>query len=89
MWSRAQRFANAYAFLAVDTLFTLLWFAAFIAVATYNAGGIKDGATDRKIPSDQGNCTTFKYGDESKCKASRGAVGVGIVILYVLSTNRY
>lgn len=81
MWSRAQRFANAYAFLAVDALYTIFWFAAFIAVAMWNSSGIIDGAKERKIPDDQRNCTTFKWGSESKCKVSKSAVGIGVVIL--------
>jgi hypothetical protein len=81
MWSRAQRFASAYAFLAVDALYTILWFAAFIAVAMWNSSGIKEGAQDRKIPDDERNCTTFKWGSESKCNVSKASVGVGVVVL--------
>lgn len=81
-WSRAQRFANAYAFLAVDALYTILWFAAIIAVAMWNRHGIIEGAKDAKVPDDQRNCTTFKYGSESKCSVSKSAVGVGAAILY-------
>ena len=81
MWTRAQRFGNAYAFLAVDALYTLLWFAAFIAVAMWNSGGIRDGGQDKNIPDGQRNCTTFKYGSEGKCNVSRAAVNVGAVIL--------
>ena len=81
MWSRAARFANAYAFLAVDALYTVLWFAAFIAVALWNSSGIKEGAAEKKIPDDERNCTTFKWGSESKCNVSKASVGVGVVIL--------
>jgi hypothetical protein len=84
MWSRAARFANAYAFLAVDALYTVLWFAAFIAVALWNSSGIKQGAKERNIPDNERNCTTFKWGSESKCNVSKASVGVGVVILYVL-----
>ncbi|KAF1832770.1 hypothetical protein BDW02DRAFT_570677 [Decorospora gaudefroyi] len=80
MWSRAQRFASAYAFLAVDALYTILWFAAFIAVAMWNSSGIKKGAEEKKIPADERNCTTFAYGDESKCSVSKAAVGVGVMV---------
>ena len=83
MWSRAQRFASAYAFLAVDALYTILWFAAFISVAVWNAKGIREGAEKAKIPDDQKNCTTFLYGDAAKCAVSKAAVGVGVMVLYV------
>jgi hypothetical protein len=77
MWSRAARFANAYAFFALDAFYTLLWFAAFIAVAVWNSKGIREG-NDNK---DNGNCTTFKFGPEEKCKLSQATVGFGVVIL--------
>jgi hypothetical protein len=81
MWSRAQRFASAYAFLAVDALYTILWFAAFISVAMWNADGIKEGAKKANISDGDRNCTTFIYGDEAKCKVSKAAVGVGVMVL--------
>ena len=81
MWSRAQRFANAYAFLAVDALYTILWFAAFVAVSVWNGHGIVEGAKEKKIPDNERNCTTFKYGSESKCNVSKATVGIGAVVL--------
>lgn len=81
MWSRAARFANAYAFVSLDGLYTILWFAAFISVAMWNANGIKEGAKDKKIDENDGNCTTFKFGPEDKCNLSKATVGMGAVIL--------
>ena len=81
MWSRAQRFASAYAFLALDILYTILWFAAFVAVAMWNSHGIIEGAKKAKIPDDDRNCTTFLYGDEAKCSVSKAAVGIGAMVL--------
>lgn len=81
MWSRAQRFANAYAFLALDALYTILWFAAFISVAMYNSEGIREGAKKaNNNDGSNGNCTTFAYGPEAKCKLSRITVGFGAMI---------
>jgi len=79
MWPRTRRFANAYAFAATDVLCTIFWFAAFIAVATWNAAGISAGAAKKKV--DGGNCTTFDFGPEQKCKLSEAMVGMGVVIL--------
>ncbi|KAJ4308922.1 hypothetical protein N0V94_009158 [Neodidymelliopsis sp. IMI 364377] len=88
MWSRAKKFASAYAFLAVDLLYTILWFAAFIAVAMWNSQGIKDGAKEKKIAEDDRNCTTFAYGSESKCNVSKAAVGVGVMVfIFFLITS--
>ncbi|KAF2474128.1 uncharacterized protein BDR25DRAFT_332308 [Lindgomyces ingoldianus] len=80
MWSRAERFVNAYAFVALDALYTIFWFAAFISVAMWNSKGIKEGEKDKKINEGDGNCTTFKFGPEAMCKLSRATVGFGIVI---------
>lgn len=49
----------------------------------YNSSGVKQGAKDKKIDENQGNCTTFAFGSESKCKLSRATVGLGSFILYV------
>lgn len=81
MWSRAKRFASAYAFLAVDVLYTILWFAAFVAVAMWNSHGIIEGAKKAKVSDDDRNCTTFLYGDEAKCSVSKAAVGMGAMVL--------
>lgn len=59
----------------------VLWFAAFIAVAMWNSSGIKEGAKEKKIQENEGNCTTFKYGSEAMCNISKGAVGLGVMIL--------
>lgn len=88
MWTRAIRFANAYAFVAVDVLYTIFWFSAFIAIAFWNSKGIRQGAIDKKIDKNSGNCTTFAYGPEGKCKLSRATFGFGVVIwiLFVITS---
>lgn len=78
MWSRTVRFASAYAFAAVDLIYSFLWFAAFIAVATWNSDGMKAGAKEANV--DSGNCSTFAYGNELKCNLSKATVGFGVVI---------
>jgi hypothetical protein len=83
MWSRCARFVNAYAFLALDALYTILWFAAFISVAMWSSKGISKGAEEKKLQSGDGNCTTFAYGPEIKCKLSRATIGLGVVVLCV------
>lgn len=89
MWSRASRFASAYAFLAVDAVYTILWFAAFIAVAIWNSNGIKQGAKEKKVADNDRSCATFAYGSKSKCIVSKAAVGVGIMIfiLFAITTS--
>ncbi|KAF2004502.1 hypothetical protein P154DRAFT_519362 [Amniculicola lignicola CBS 123094] len=89
MWSRAERFANAYAFVAADALYTIFWFSAFVAVAVYNTKGVREGEKEKKIAEGDGNCTTFKFGPEAKCKLSRATVGFGIVIfiMFIITTS--
>lgn len=69
--------------MVIDTLFTILWFAASIAVATWNNAGIREGEKkdgEKKLKG----CAAFAYGPESKCKLSKATVVMGVVILYVL-----
>ncbi|KAF2738592.1 hypothetical protein EJ04DRAFT_509475 [Polyplosphaeria fusca] len=80
MWSRASRFANAYAFLALDALYTIFWFAAFVSVAVWNTAGIRDGEKEKKIKDGDGNCSTFAPGPEDMCTLSRATVGLGAVV---------
>ncbi|KAI9700283.1 MAG: hypothetical protein M1836_002298 [Candelina mexicana] len=75
MWPRVQRFANAYAFAAVDILYTIFWFSAFISVATWTNTGIRHGASKKKVKEGDGNCSTFDFGSESKCKVSQATIG--------------
>lgn len=39
MWPRARRFGNVYAFATVDCLYAILWFSAWVCVASYVAQG--------------------------------------------------
>lgn len=86
-WRRTKRFANVYAFLALDALYTILWFAAFIAVAMWNSKGIRNGAVDAGAGKNNGNCTTFKFGNETKCKLSRSTVGLGAVVFILFGVT--
>lgn len=67
MWTRAWRFANVYVYAALDALFTLLWFAAFVSVSVWQASG---GDCDAK----------FKYGSASKCSTAKASVGFGVLV---------
>ena len=81
MWTRTVRFANAYAFAALDLLFTIFWLSALISVAMYNSSGIKQGAKDKNLDEGDGSCATFAYGSEGMCKLSKASVVFGVFIL--------
>ncbi|EME82235.1 uncharacterized protein MYCFIDRAFT_43132 [Pseudocercospora fijiensis CIRAD86] len=58
MWSRAWRLNNVYAYAVIDVLFALLWFAASIAVAVWNAKGIAKGKTTKTDDTDTSKSST-------------------------------
>ncbi|KAI9807383.1 MAG: hypothetical protein M1833_000127 [Piccolia ochrophora] len=88
MWPRAKKFANPYAFAGIDLLFMILWFAAFISVATWNSAGIKAGEKDKKKHKDAKGCDAFDFGSPRRCNVSRGSVVIGVFIflLFVLAS---
>jgi len=81
LWSRAWRLANVYAYLTLDLLLALLWFAAFIAVSAWQSQGLSQGAKDNKDKSSGGSsCAHFAYGSESKCSVSKASIGMGVLV---------
>lgn len=86
MWPRTRRFGNPYAFAALDGLFTLLWFAAWICIASYVAAGKSakpdDNDKDKnKDKEEKSGCDAFGYGSPGKCKLSTGTCILGVFIL--------
>lgn len=73
-FEKAKKFGNPYAFAIVDLVLTILWFAAFIAVAAWTNGGIKPD-------KDKSGCAAFVHGSESKCKISKATIYIGVLIL--------
>ena len=51
MWPRARRFGNVYAFATVDCLYAILWFTAWVCVASYVAEGKSKGKSDSSSSS--------------------------------------
>ncbi|KAK4540967.1 hypothetical protein LTR36_008475 [Oleoguttula mirabilis] len=90
-WSRAWRFANAYAYAALDLLFTILWFAAFVAVAAWNSAGIKKGekedSTSDTTSTSSGTCATFAYGSATKCDVSKASVGFAVIVCLLFAVT--
>lgn len=83
MWTRAWRFANIYAYLGLDLLFSLLWFAATIAVGVWESQGVKKGRKEHEDDdnfADESDCQTWAWGSVSKCKVTKAAVGFGVVL---------
>jgi len=65
----------------------ILWFAAFVSVASYTNGGISDGEKkekDEKVKK-EGGCALFPAGtgeDPKACKMNQAAVGLGVIMWY-------
>ena len=97
MWTRAWRFANVYAYAAVDILFALLWFAAFIAVAVWESDGVRKGTSSKNTkrkdnkPNNtsnrSGSCSQFAFGSEAKCEVAKASVGFGVVIFLLFGVT--
>lgn len=93
MWPRARRFGNVYAFATVDLLYTVFWFSAWVALASYVAQGKSEGKSsdDKNSKSSKtkrssgSGCDNWAYGSSSKCKLSEATTIIGVVILYVAS----
>ncbi|KXL50804.1 hypothetical protein M433DRAFT_163443 [Acidomyces richmondensis BFW] len=91
MWTRAWRFANVYAYVFIDVLFSIFWLASFASIAAWNATGLskdKSSSSNSPIKSSDGTCSYFAYGSPSKCEVSRAAVGFGVIIclLFIATT---
>ncbi|KAL3477008.1 hypothetical protein BJX99DRAFT_246503 [Aspergillus californicus] len=91
MWPRARRFGNVYAFATVDCLFALLWFTAWVCLASYVAQGKSEGKddsdqddSDNKDDSKSG-CDNWKYGSASKCNISTGTTILGVIIFLLFA----
>ncbi|KAL3460849.1 hypothetical protein BJX64DRAFT_262324 [Aspergillus heterothallicus] len=93
MWPRARRFGNVYAFATVDTLFAVLWFSAWVAIASYVAQGKslgkeKDNQQDDNSDDDnKSGCDNWRYGSASKCNVSTASciIGVAIFVLFAVT----
>jgi hypothetical protein len=83
LYPRARRFGNVYAFAALDGLFVVLWFSAWVSVASYVAEGKSKGESDPNNKDHTTGCDAFAYGSASKCEISTGAAILGVFILSV------
>ncbi|KAL8742738.1 MAG: hypothetical protein Q9190_004831 [Brigantiaea leucoxantha] len=84
-FDRVKRFSNAYAHVALDGLATLLWLAAFIAVAVWTNQGIKKGVGR---PGTKG-CDAFAYGPPSKCHLSQATIVMGVIIFLLFVATSF
>ncbi|KAL3452983.1 chaperone binding protein [Aspergillus insuetus] len=96
MWPRARRFGNVYAFATVDTLFAVLWFSAWVAIASYVAQGKSEGKDEGDQQDDNTNddekasgCDNWKYGSASKCNVSTASCIIGVVIFVLFALTAF
>lgn len=79
MFPRTRKFANPYAFAAVDILFLILWLSATIAVGAWVNEGIDAG--QKKENAKGAGCAAFGWGSVKKCDLSQVQIGLGVMIL--------
>ena len=84
MWSRARRFSNLYAFVALDVLSTILWLSAWAAVASYVASGKGKGKSTTKD-----GCDNFFYGSPPKCKLSEATIILGVIVMLLFVATSF
>ncbi|KAE8329950.1 hypothetical protein BDV39DRAFT_171048 [Aspergillus sergii] len=94
MWPRARRFGNVYAFATVDCLYALLWFTAWVCVASYVAQGKSEGKDSNQEDKDSDSdkktgCDNWKYGSASKCKISTATCIMGVVIFLLFIVTAF
>lgn len=87
-FARTQMIAHPYWVIGVNSMISLLWFAAFVSVAAYTNGGISDGEKkekDDKIKA-KGGCALFPAGTgeaEKACTMNKTAVGLGVIMWFL------
>lgn len=99
MWPRARRFGNVYAFASVDLIYTVFWFSAWVALASYVAQGKskgksssdsdKDSKSSKTRRSSSSGCDNWAYGSSSKCKLSEATTIIGVVIFLLFAVTAY
>jgi hypothetical protein len=90
MWSRLWRLNSAYAYAIVDILFCILWFAASVAVAVWNASELNEPSTPKRDDSDKTPPTkSYACGGIARCKVSKASVGLGLVLCFLFAATSY
>jgi len=87
-FERTKMFAHPYWVIGINTIFSILWFAAFVSLASYTNNGIASGEQkekDEKIKA-EGGCALFPAGTGEAVKAcnmNRTAVGLAVVLWFL------
>lgn len=79
MWSRARRFANTYAFAALDGASVVLWLSAWASMASYVSQGKSKGSDDEN--NEGSGCDNFGYGSANRCNLSTATTILGVIIM--------
>ncbi|PWY79135.1 hypothetical protein BO70DRAFT_397252 [Aspergillus heteromorphus CBS 117.55] len=71
MWPRARRFGNVYAFATIDCLYAILWFTAWVCVASYVAEGKSKGKSSSTTSSSSTSTSTSKSSRSTSTSTSK------------------
>ncbi|KAL1962604.1 hypothetical protein VTN77DRAFT_9397 [Rasamsonia byssochlamydoides] len=81
LFPRARRFGNVYAFATIDCIFVILWFSAWVGVASFVGEGKSKGEAEQKNSKNpKSGCDAFAYGSAAKCEISEGTVILGVIV---------
>lgn len=78
MWSRTARFSNPHAHCIVDGLLILLWFSAWVSLASYVVSGKGKGDNEDDKAS---GCANFAHGSASKCRISEADIVFCVLLM--------
>ncbi|TGZ77882.1 hypothetical protein EX30DRAFT_398276 [Ascodesmis nigricans] len=91
-FQRTRMLAHPYWVLGINVIYTIFWFAAFIALATYTNKGISNGKNKEKDDKikDKGGCALFPAGTgetEKACSLNKSGVGLGVFMWFLWLTT--
>jgi hypothetical protein len=100
LWSRAWKFASIYAYATIDVLFAILWFAAAIAVAAWNAQTKPPETTPppankpppamfKRDDNNSGGCAAFAHGSATRCGISKVSVSFAILVSLLFGATAF
>ncbi|KAI5854712.1 hypothetical protein BZA05DRAFT_248037 [Tricharina praecox] len=85
---RTKILAHPYWLMGMNTIYSILWFAAFVSLAVYTNGGISDGESKETDENKKkaGGCAVFQAGTgetEKACTLNKSSIILGVFMWFV------
>ncbi|KAF8537159.1 hypothetical protein BDD12DRAFT_888418 [Trichophaea hybrida] len=87
-FARTKNLAHPYWLLGMNTLYSIFWFAAFVALSAYTNNGISTGLNkekDAKLKA-EGGCAVFEAGtgeNQKACEMYKSGVGLAVFMWFL------